>query len=135
MHVCMYVCIYIRMYIHTYCVLIKPPMPYIASSPLCLLRVCASKKTYFTNEDILFITSLSLCLLRVFTSYLNFGSWERVPRVPPCKPLYLVCFFIYDANYFMIFFKKNFTSLSPEIFFLFMMIITSQFKKKIKTFL
>ena len=29
--VCMYVC----MYIHTYYVLIKPPMPYITSSPLC----------------------------------------------------------------------------------------------------
>ena len=34
----MYVC----MYVHTCYVLIKPPMPYITSSPLCLLRVFAS---------------------------------------------------------------------------------------------
>ena len=44
---CMYVC----MYVHTYYVLIKPPIPYIASSPLCLLRVFASftsrMRTYF----------------------------------------------------------------------------------------
>jgi hypothetical protein len=41
MNVCMYTRMYIRMYvciIHTYYVLFKPPMPYIASSPLCLLR-------------------------------------------------------------------------------------------------
>jgi hypothetical protein len=38
----------ICMYVHTCYVLIKPPIPYIASSLLCLLRV--------------------------FTSYLNFGS-------------------------------------------------------------
>ena len=31
---------YIR--IHTYSVLINPPMPYIASSPVCLLRVFTS---------------------------------------------------------------------------------------------
>ena len=33
----MYVCMY-----HTYYVLINPPMPYITSSPLCLLRVFTS---------------------------------------------------------------------------------------------
>ena len=38
----MYVCINVCMYVHTYYVLISPPMPYIASSPLCLLRVFAS---------------------------------------------------------------------------------------------
>ena len=39
----MYVCKYVSyVYIHTYYVLIKPPMPYIASSPLCLLRGFAS---------------------------------------------------------------------------------------------
>ncbi len=56
MYVCTYVCICVCMhtymcmyvYIHTYCVLNKPPIPYITSSPLCLLRG--------------------------FTSYLNFGS-------------------------------------------------------------
>ena len=36
--VCMYVC----MYVYTCCVLIKPPIPYITSSRLCLLRVFAS---------------------------------------------------------------------------------------------
>jgi len=35
------ICMYVRMY-HTYYVLIKPRMPYIASSPLCLLRGFAS---------------------------------------------------------------------------------------------
>ena len=39
---CVYVCIYT--YIHTYYVLIDQPIPYITSSPLCLLRVFASKK-------------------------------------------------------------------------------------------
>ncbi len=33
---------YVYTYVHTYCVLIKPPMPYITSSPLCLLRVFTS---------------------------------------------------------------------------------------------
>jgi hypothetical protein len=40
--ICMYVCIYVCMYVHTCYVLIKPPMPYITSSPLCLLRVFTS---------------------------------------------------------------------------------------------
>ena len=35
---CMYARMRACMYVHTYCVLIKPPMPYITSSPLCLLR-------------------------------------------------------------------------------------------------
>jgi hypothetical protein len=43
-----YVCMYVYTYVHTYYVLIKPPIPYSTSSPLCLLRV--------------------------FTSYLKFGS-------------------------------------------------------------
>ena len=30
----MYVCMHACMYVHKYYVLIKPPMPYIASSPL-----------------------------------------------------------------------------------------------------
>ena len=36
MYVCVYVYTYVCMYtyVHTYCVLIKPPMPHIASSPL-----------------------------------------------------------------------------------------------------
>ena len=40
----MYVYAYVvyNMYIHTYYVLIEPPIPYIASSPLCLLRGFAS---------------------------------------------------------------------------------------------
>jgi len=40
----MYVYAYVvyNMYIHTYYVLIEPPIPYIASSPLWLLRVFAS---------------------------------------------------------------------------------------------
>ena len=38
--VCIGVCMYIR--VHTCYVLIKPPIPYITSSPLCLLRVFAS---------------------------------------------------------------------------------------------
>jgi hypothetical protein len=37
-----YIHTYIHTYVHTYCVLIKPPMPYITSSPLCLLRVFTS---------------------------------------------------------------------------------------------
>jgi hypothetical protein len=41
-YVCMCVCMYIHTYVHTYYVLIKPPMPYITSSPLCLLRGFAS---------------------------------------------------------------------------------------------
>ena len=49
-HVCMYVCMYVRtyvcmyvcMYVYTYYVLIKPPITYITSSPLCLLRGFAS---------------------------------------------------------------------------------------------
>ena len=44
--VCVCVCVCVRelslMYVHTCYVLIKPPMPYITSSPLCLLRVFAS---------------------------------------------------------------------------------------------
>ncbi len=32
----------IRMYVHTCYVLIKPPIPYITSSPLCSLRVFTS---------------------------------------------------------------------------------------------
>ncbi len=46
---------YIHTYAHTYYVLINPPIPYITSSPLCLLRV--------------------------FTSCLNFASRERPPKV------------------------------------------------------
>ena len=42
MYVCMYVCIYVYTYVHTCYVLIKPPIPYITSSPLCLLRGFAS---------------------------------------------------------------------------------------------
>jgi hypothetical protein len=38
--ICMYT--YVCMYVHTYYVLIKPPMPCITSSPLCLLRGFAS---------------------------------------------------------------------------------------------
>ena len=34
--------IHICMYVHTCYVLIKPPMPYITSSPLCLLRAFTS---------------------------------------------------------------------------------------------
>jgi hypothetical protein len=34
MYACMYVCMDVCMYVHTYCVLIKPSMPYIAFSPL-----------------------------------------------------------------------------------------------------
>ncbi len=53
-----YVCIHTYyVCIHTYYVLINPPIPYIASSPLCLLRV--------------------------FTSCLNFAACERVPKGPP----------------------------------------------------
>ena len=41
--VCVCVCVlYVCMYVYTCCVLIKPPIPYITSSPLCLLRVFAS---------------------------------------------------------------------------------------------
>ena len=43
--VCVFVCMYVCMYVcitHTCYVLNKPPMPYIASSPLCLLRGFAS---------------------------------------------------------------------------------------------
>jgi len=65
----------ICMYVHTCCVLINPPIPYITSSPLCLLRV--------------------------FTSYLNLGSWEGGQWGTLVKPLDLICFFIYDANYFI----------------------------------
>ena len=54
-YVCMYVCMYT--YVHKYYVLINPPIPYITSSPLCLLRV--------------------------FTSCLNFASWERPHKAPP----------------------------------------------------
>jgi len=32
MYVCMFVCMHVCMYVYTYCVLIKPPIPYIASS-------------------------------------------------------------------------------------------------------
>ena len=32
MCICVYVCMYV--YVYTYCVLIKPPMPYITSSPV-----------------------------------------------------------------------------------------------------
>ena len=46
-HICMYVCI-----IHTYYVLINPPIPYITSSPLCLLHKFRPKKICFTSEDI-----------------------------------------------------------------------------------
>ena len=55
-YVCMCVCVYVCMCVHTYYVLINPPMPY--------------------------ITSLPLCLLRVFTSCLNFASRERAPKGP-----------------------------------------------------
>ena len=46
---------YIHKYVHTYYVLINPPIPYITTSPLCLLRV--------------------------FTSCLNFASRERAHKV------------------------------------------------------
>ncbi len=46
----MYVCVYVCMYVHTYYVLIKPPMPYIASSPLCLLRGFASCLNFASQE-------------------------------------------------------------------------------------
>ncbi len=45
------------MYVYTYYDLINPPMPYIASSPLCLLRG--------------------------FTSCLTFASRARAPEAPP----------------------------------------------------
>jgi hypothetical protein len=41
-NVCMHACMYACMYVHTCYVLINPPIPYITSSPLCLLRVFAS---------------------------------------------------------------------------------------------
>ena len=56
-YVCMCVCVYVCMCVHTYYVLINPPIPYITSSLLCLLRV--------------------------FTSFLNFASRERAPKGPP----------------------------------------------------
>jgi hypothetical protein len=94
-HVCVCVCVcvcacvcvrmnmYVCMYVHTYYVLIKRPMPYIASSPLCLLRVFSSCLNFASWERTCYITSSQLCLLRVFTSYLNFGSWERPPKGGP----------------------------------------------------
>jgi len=35
---CIYVYMYVCVYVHTFCVLINPPIPYITSSPLCLLH-------------------------------------------------------------------------------------------------
>ena len=35
------------------------------------------------------------------------------------KPLKIMCFFIYDANYFMNFFKKKLLHRPPEFFFIF----------------
>ena len=50
MYKCMYACMHVCMCIHI-TFLIKPHMPYIASSPLCLLRGFASLLLYFTNEE------------------------------------------------------------------------------------
>ena len=40
----MYACMYVYTYVHTYYVLINPPIPYITSSPLCLLHKFRPKK-------------------------------------------------------------------------------------------
>ena len=110
----------IRMYVvsdHpfiTCCVLIKPPCHILRPRRCVCFMFLRPKNLYFRNEDIFIITSVPLCLLRVFTSYLNFGSWERPPKggplsrhFPPCKPL-IMFFFIYDANYFIKFLNKNY---------------------------
>jgi hypothetical protein len=49
--VCVHVCMHVYTNVHTYYVLINPPIPYITSSPLCLLHKFRPKKICFTSED------------------------------------------------------------------------------------
>ena len=59
MYIDIHVCMYTYVYVYTYFVLINPPMPYITSSPLQILRG--------------------------FASCLNFASQERPHKAPPIR--------------------------------------------------
>jgi hypothetical protein len=54
------------MYVHTYYVLIKPPMPYIASSPLWLLRGFASCLNFASQERTYYLLHPRRCVRFVF---------------------------------------------------------------------
>ncbi len=99
MYVCMYihtyVCIYIRMYvcmyvcmIHTYYVLINPPMPYITSSPLCLLRVFTSCLNFASIHSmyVCVYTHTWLCYNTYIQTYTHvYFSWSPNKQVPAAR--------------------------------------------------
>ena len=97
------------MYVHTSYVLINPPIPYITSSPLCLLRAYICVASSFAHPyHILRPHAVKRCKrLHKFRPVEILLHKRTNPRVPPCKPLKKYVFKIYDVRHFINFFKKN----------------------------
>ena len=82
-YIYMYVCIHVCMYIHTYYVLIKPPMPYIASSPLCLLRGFASCLNFASQERTHYLLHPRRCVCFVFYVLFKFRFVREAAQGSP----------------------------------------------------
>ena len=75
----MYVC----MYVHTYYVLIKPPMPYIASSPLCLRNI----------SQVLPIYDIS-CIWEILIYFEYFGIFKIIIFLSIILQIYIIIYII-----------------------------------------